>query len=333
MKSVSRKFLEKVEKTLSRVHNRPVNERKKINEKYPAEFRGVKNLREISYYLTDKGIDIEHSVFDVLPIKNGRDKRLKEAGYVIVIGESDQYVPVKKMAGLAEITYDGRRVNVIDAEFSGGIKFKYASWRELIATGKEIYYIPVTASNSDLRAARAEAKSGDINLDRDKHKQWRYTSINGRNGHTWLKYHGYDKSGYKLDPNKYRNMLTKIKSTNDNWKKDAEAALSEYESYLDIMKESARMVSTGKASRFLGKYGSNELRNFSSEVSYLGEAIENIFSVAKSLDDVKNTKDPMELEQKEHYREILLQRAIKNLKNCRDDARKALERFNADKNS
>lgn len=182
--------------------------------------------------LSKAGVDLNKADFieDDPPI-SGWDPRLKNNNYIPVylvkgggsIGSTLLYIP--------GIINDNSSEDLLGN--GSYIALKNYSKKQIGEHSINFGYIDMSVSsnsNKDLKKARELAKKGDINLDREKHDQYAYQSTLGykKNQYgysdfnnpilgdvSWITQKGYDKSGYKLDPDKFKNLLisNKIKDT------------------------------------------------------------------------------------------------------------------------
>ena len=200
------------------------SESSSLLESFPQEFNKAANSakakREIGDYLSRyKGISAQNLDIGSLmkPIKSSRDPSLKSSIVILMI--SGYSFNLGKYAPMI-IAFDGSRT-IVDAVVSrqpkgraSGYKYQYASqssWTSLLDSAEASWVIDYNSLEKDvdgLHASRVAAQRGSI--DRDRRHAGGY---------------GYDKSGYYIDPSKYRRMLSDIKG-----KQGAEKLKSEFES-------------------------------------------------------------------------------------------------------
>ena len=167
-------------------------ESQRVDEAWPASLNTLTRLGKemVRRALLKNGFDIEKSDVQEIQLSSGRDPRLK-GGDAIVI-----------KAGKAVDVYVGGKF-VLD-NFAG------MSWRDIIATADRMTLLKIdTEQSKEMRqkqAARKEAQKGMV----QRHKV----------GDTKNSYGGkykaseLDKSGYLLDPNKYRDMFIEMNIKN-----------------------------------------------------------------------------------------------------------------------
>ena len=157
-------------------------------------------------------------------------------------------------------------------------------------------------TNYKLRKERRDAQSGDINLNRDANKQFSRRDTLGyqkdERGFTdfnnpilgdlkWLTNRGYDKSGYKINKDKYKEILKKLKA--ENYKASIEEALTKLDGYR------SRLINILSS---MDLKSSDRLNDLSRASDYLYRMIESYSEVVKALERIES-KDLSEEQKKE----------------------------------
>lgn len=168
-------------------------EHKRIDEMYPTEFAKAagKNLSSISDRLVRAGLDIQNVPSEDIYGVSGRDPRLKTGVSFFIVNPKWNEVVV---------TLDGKVIfdNTMDRVGS-------QSWRYLMSRSVSAYHMDInpedTKAMRDLQADRRDAKKGSVDrksqeeIDRMRQSRQRM----------------YDKSGYLLNPDKYKDMLAALR--------------------------------------------------------------------------------------------------------------------------
>ena len=181
--------------------------------------------------LDKRGIDLANVEFIGADIpKNGHDPDIKNPDllkvYHLEYGNPSHpshivYIPGYNDAESIDLLHNGRYAAL-----------KYYSVKQLLDHTIDFGYIDLTkASNTkyDKVKERRDYKKGAFNLDRNKNAQFTTTPIigyekksNGYNDYDkpiyadlkWVEKDGYDKSGYPINPDKYKNLLIELQAEN-----------------------------------------------------------------------------------------------------------------------
>lgn len=166
-------------------------------------------------------------------------------------------------------------------------------------------YIDISNSkntNFKLRKERRDAQVGDINLKRDSNKQYSKRDIVGypkdERGFTdwrnpilgdlkWLTNRGYDKSGYKINKDKYKEILKKLKA--ENYQAAIEETLNKLEDYR------SRLI---KVLSSMNLKDSKDLSAVNLASDYLYRMIESYTEVVKALERIESKSDLSEEDRK-----------------------------------
>ena len=179
--------------------------------------------KDIVKALNRHNIDLAHATYIPAPIPvDGHDEVFKEARYLRVyrISEGDgsygQRYPKLWIEGINDDMS-------IDLEDEGRYRaIKNISKRKLLTHVIEFGYIDLANSDNTkamITKERARAKEGAINFNRETHAQFARKEVLGFDskfnhifGKTldWLTRTGYDKSGYPLNPDKYKKVLDNV---------------------------------------------------------------------------------------------------------------------------
>lgn len=166
-------------------------------------------------------------------------------------------------------------------------------------------YIDISNSkntNFKLRKERRDAQAGDINLKRDSNKQYSKRDIVGypkdERGFTdwrnpilgdlkWLTNRGYDKSGYKINKDKYKEILKKLKA--ENYQAAIEETLNKLEDYR------SRLINVLSS---MNLKDSKDLSAVNLASDYLYRMIESYTEVVKALERIESKSDLSEEDRK-----------------------------------
>lgn len=166
-------------------------------------------------------------------------------------------------------------------------------------------YIDISNSkntNFKLRKERRDSQAGDINLKRDANKQFSRRDIVGypkdERGFTdwrnpilgdlkWLTNRDYDKSGYKINKDKYKEILKKLKA--ENYQASIEEALTKLDSYR------SRLINILSS---MDLKNSDKLRDLSNASDYLYRMIESYSEIVKALERIESKSDLSEEDRK-----------------------------------
>lgn len=203
------------------------------------------------------------------------------------------------------------------------VKASSLSYRNLASITIEYGYIDKSKDNTiGKRKDRANAKKGSIERDPKMGQKWSEYS------QKWLTTRGYDKSGYKLNPDKYINMLANM-DVNDTDK--ASKRIEMYYNQIEDMK--SRIVKELSASSKdlanksgKGSFSRSKFGDLSDALEYLNRAIEDYKSLLKSIEDLKkNTSNMDDEKSKESYRRWISYDLKRNGEEIKDYLKKARE--------
>ena len=170
-------------------------------------------------------------------------------------------------------------------------------------------YIDISDSKNTtfkIRKERNKIKSGDINLNRDSLKQFSKRDILGypkdESGFSdwenpilgdlkWVTNRGYDKSGYKINKDKYKEILKKLKA--ENYQASIEEALNKLEDYR------SRLI---KAISSINLKDSKNLNVLRSASDYLYRMVESYTDIVKALERIESKDGLSEETKKESIR-------------------------------
>lgn len=260
----------------------------------------------IGDYLSKQGIDLNKAEFiESDPPVNGWDPKAKDPNLIKVFylkDDSERYPHY-------QLYIPGYYGDTKQFDLSGnykGIQLKTYSMKQLANHAEAFGYIDISNSkntNFKLRKERNKAKSGDINLNRDSLKQFSKRDILGypkdESGFSdwenpilgdlkWLTNRGYDKSGYKIDKDKYKEILKKLKA--ENYQSTIEESLNKLEDYR------SRLI---KAISSINLKDSSKLRDLNRASSYLYDMIESYSDIVKALERIESKDGLSEEDKKE----------------------------------
>lgn len=166
-------------------------------------------------------------------------------------------------------------------------------------------YIDISDSkntNFKLRKERRDVQAGDINLKRDSNKQYSKRDIvsypEDERGFTdwrnpilgdlkWVTNKGYDKSGYKINKDKYKEILKKLKAK--NYQAAIEETLNKLEDYR------SRLINVLSS---MNLKDSKDLSAVNLTSDYLYRMIESYTDVVKALERIESKNDLSEEDKK-----------------------------------
>ena len=166
-------------------------------------------------------------------------------------------------------------------------------------------YIDISNSkntNFKLRKERRDVQAGDINLKRDANKQFSKRDIvsypKDERGFTdwrnpilgdlkWVTNKGYDKSGYKINKDKYKEILKKLKA--ENYQAAIEETLNKLEDYR------SRLINVLSS---MNLKDSKDLSAVNLASDYLYRMIESYTEVVKALERIESKNDLSEEDKK-----------------------------------
>lgn len=260
----------------------------------------------IGDYLSKQGIDLNKAEFiESDPPVNGWDPKAKDPNLIKVFylkDDSESYPHY-------QLYIPGYYGDAKQFDLSGnyrGIQLKTYSMKQLANHAEAFGYIDISDSKNTtfkIRKERNKAKSGDINLNRDSMKQFSKRDILGypkdEMGFSdwenpilgdlkWLTNRGYDKSGYKIDKDKYKEILKKLKA--ENYQSTIEESLNKLEDYR------SRLI---KAISSINLKDSSKLRDLNRASSYLYDMIESYSDIVKALERIESKDGLSEEDKKE----------------------------------
>lgn len=260
----------------------------------------------IGDYLSKQGIDLNKAEFiESDPPVNGWDPKAKDPNLIKVFylkDDSERYPHY-------QLYIPGYYGDTKQFDLSGnykGIQLKTYSMKQLANHAAAFGYIDISDSKNTtfkIRKERNKAKSGDINLNRDSMKQFSKRDILGypkdEMGFSdwenpilgdlkWLTNRGYDKSGYKIDKDKYKEILKKLKA--ENYQSAIEESLNKLEDYR------SRLI---KAISSINLKDSSKLRDLNRASSYLYDMIESYSDIVKALERIESKDNLSEEDKKE----------------------------------
>lgn len=259
----------------------------------------------VGRYLSQQGIDLNKAEFiESDPPVNGWDPKAKDPNLIKVFylkTENDRYPSY-------QLYIPGYYGDVKQFDLSGnyrGVQLKTYSMKQLANHAEAFGYIDISNSkntNFKLRKERRDSQAGDINLKRDANKQFSRRDIVGypkdKRGFTdwrnpilgdlkWLTNRDYDKSGYKINKDKYKEILKKLKA--ENYQASIEEALTKLDSYR------SRLINILSS---MDLKNSDKLRDLSNASDYLYRMIESYSEIVKALERIESKSDLSEEDRK-----------------------------------
>lgn len=203
------------------------------------------------------------------------------------------------------------------------VKASALSYKNLASITIEYGYIDKSKdSTTDKKKDRENARKDSVERNPKMGQNWSEYS------QKWLTTRGYDKSGYKLNPDKYINMLANM-DVNDTEKASRRIEMY-YNQIEDIKSKIVKELSasskdlankSGKGSFSRSKFG-----DLSDALEYLNRAIEDYKSLLKSIEDLKkNTSNMDDEKSKESYRRWISYDLKRNGEEIKDYLKKARE--------
>lgn len=263
----------------------------------------------IGDYLSKRGIDLNKAEFiESDPPVNGWDPKAKDPNLIKVFylkDDSERYPHY-------QLYIPGYYGDAKQFDLSGnyrGIQLKTYSMKQLANHAEAFGYIDISDSknsNTALRNERSLSKLGDINLTRDANKQYSKRDILGypkdERGFTdwrnpisgdlkWVTNRGYDKSGYKINKDKYKEILKKLKA--ENYQASIEEALNKLEDYR------SRLINVLSSINLKDSKDLSALRLAS---DYLYKMIESYTDTIKALERIESKDGLSEKDKKESIR-------------------------------
>lgn len=263
----------------------------------------------IGDYLSKQGIDLNKAEFiESDPPVNGWDPKAKDPNLIKVFylkDDNERYPHYR-------LYIPGYYGDTEQFDLSGnykGIQLKTYSMKQLANHAEAFGYIDISDSKNTtfkIRKERNNIKSGDINLNRDSMKQFSKRDILGypkdERGFTdwknpilgdlkWLTKRDYDKSGYKINKDKYKEILKKLKA--ENYQASIEEALNKLEGYR------SRLINVLSSINLKDSKDLNVLRSAS---DYLYRMIESYTDIVKALERIESKDGLSEENKKESIR-------------------------------
>lgn len=264
------------------------------------------NIRD---YLSKQGIDLNKAEFiESDPPVNGWDPKAKDPNLIKVFylkDENDRYPAY-------QLYIPGYYGDTKQFDLSGhykGIQLKTYSMKQLANHAEAFGYIDISNSkntNFKLRKERRDAQAGDINLKRDSNKQYSKRDIvsypKDERGFTdwrnpilgdlkWVTNKGYDKSGYKINKDKYKEILKKLKA--ENYQASIEEVLNKLEGYR------SRLINVLSS---INLKDSKDLSALRSASDYLYRMVESYTDIVKALERIESKDGLSEENKKESIR-------------------------------
>lgn len=186
----------------------------KLNESWPPVLDRLSKYTkdDIRKYISNRlKIDIQNTPLTTTTISSNRDAQLRDPNSVLILHlrSANEYEIGKYETPIAVVA--GGRIlyapGVYDRAESNWIEGSHMSWKSLLSMTHKVEKL-VKADGTDLedkRAQRADSRRGMVS---------RYVNKNDKR-HAY-QYYGYDKSGYVIDRDKYKKMLTNMRFENYN---------------------------------------------------------------------------------------------------------------------
>lgn len=256
-------------------------------------------------YLSRQGIDLNKAEFiEADPPVNGWDPMAKDPNLIKVFYlKSDSNYPSY------QLYIPGYYGDTKQFDLSGnykGIQLKTYSMKQLANHTEAFGYIDISNSkntNFKLRKERRDVQAGDVNLKRDANKQYSKRDIvsypKDERGFTdwrnpilgdlkWVTNKGYDKSGYKINKDKYKEILKKLKA--ENYQASIEEALNKLEDYRSRL---TNVLSS------MNLKDSKDLSAVNLASDYLYRMIKSYTEVVKALERIESKSGLSEEQRKE----------------------------------
>lgn len=267
-------------------------------------------IRNLKKQLTADGIDLARAKYvpDQLP-RNGRDPKFKDTSKLAVF-RLKRSVDSNEPQAIYIPGYTDPGVYVRDG--NGYTNFFHASViskKSLLQLTTEYGYIDLTDatnSNRDIRKERAAARSG-MPPQRDRSKQGHlvtntvygkdergrtdFNNILGQEQH-WVLEKGYDRSGYRLNPSKYKDMLDRVGMS------DYTVRLNSFYKRIEAYRERLIAVmgkfNTRNATKFVAKstWASTIFEDIADATKALSAAIGYYTKLERELDNIMNSGNP-----------------------------------------
>lgn len=212
-------------------------------------------------------------------------------------------------------------------------KMAFSRWQPYIV---DFGYIDLNNYGTyNVRKSREDSKEGSIERNREK-GQTSYRKYIGDGKYSdevsWVTQRGYDKSGYKLDPDKYVRMLARMDT------KDTKAAARRIEGLYEQIEATKKRASdflTSKTAKDLGDKPEDSwdtsIELLSRAIEYIGKAVNNYKDLLKTLDNINAEKGKGRSEEDRKWAERWyaddLKRGSENIKEYLKDANEKLDKI------
>lgn len=187
-----------------------------VNETVPEWIRSSRDYEEFIRQANKRGIDLYNAPFVTIdPPTSSRSPILNDISKLVVFGVEDD--PQLGSSPRIKIYSPSVSLDMDPYLLSVGKNCNKLSWKAILGLTKYCGYYDLTANvkkDPELLKQRARAKSGDANLDRNKHKQKKYSD-----GNWYSDDEGrvkYDKSGYAI-PNPAEVLGRLYDPANSSW--------------------------------------------------------------------------------------------------------------------
>lgn len=272
---------------------------------FPKWLTNAIKIDNVGNYLSQQGIDLNKAEFiETDPPVNGWDPKAKDPNLIKVFylkTENERYPNYQ----LYIPGYYGDTKQFDLSGNYGGIQLKTYSMKQLANHTAAFGYIDISNSkntNFKLRKERRDVQAGDINLKRDANKQFSKRDIvsypKDERGFTdwrnpilgdlkWVTNKGYDKSGYKINKDKYKEILKKLKA--ENYQAAIEETLNKLEDYR------SRLINVLSS---MNLKDSKDLSAINLASDYLYRMIESYTEVVKALERIESKNDLSEEDKK-----------------------------------
>lgn len=272
---------------------------------FPKWLTNAIKIDNVGHYLSQQGIDLNKAEFiETDPPVNGWDPKAKDPNLIKVFylkTENERYPDYQ----LYIPGYYGDTKQFDLSGNYGGIQLKTYSMKQLANHTEAFGYIDISNSkntNFKLRKERRDVQAGDVNLKRDANKQYSKRDIvsypKDERGFTdwrnpilgdlkWVTNKGYDKSGYKINKDKYKEILKKLKA--ENYQAAIEETLNKLEDYR------SRLI---KVLSSMNLKDSKDLSAVNLASDYLYRMIESYTDIVKALERIESKNDLSEEDKK-----------------------------------
>lgn len=193
--------------SIERAITKRLFENRKLNENWPPILNNLSKYTKgiIRKELLKKGYDIQNTPSTLTKITSGRDPRLK-SGFVVFLWRGN---PVGAYVDGEKLFTEYIRV---DSDY---VDLNKLSWSKILAAVDGVYYMPLDQEAStamkDKQTARRQAQQGQVIRYNNKRPDGTYNkSVSVSTAGPWSKYIKVDKSGYEINPDKYKDMLADL---------------------------------------------------------------------------------------------------------------------------